>query len=481
MSAALDLARRRDGSLQRPWRRLAAWVPVRRREFWGTQALVLLIAGSHGAVGLFFPHELMDPIRFVPVSLFIVPVVYAALNFGLAGSMPTALWCFVLTLPNALLWHPGTDWIAEIWQAGMVVAVGMLVGQRIDRERRSRAEADQRELARRASEEKYRRLFDRTTDAILLLDQSGAIEEANDAAARLFRQDVAALRGRRVGDLADGALGPLVAGNTGTVPIAVRSDDRTTWINPVITVIPGSSGPERLMAVLHDITLQVERQGSFEYLARQTMSAREEERRRAARDLHDGPLQNLVILCRKLDGLALVAAPPADRQLLDARHLAEAIADELRRFSRDLRPSVLDDLGLGAALRSEVAAFSRRTGIASSYLEHGDAERLPGESELMLLRIAQEALHNVERHAAAGRLHVHLAFRPHGAVLTVADDGMGFDADGDAVQLLVRGKLGVVGMQERALLAGGQLTVRSGRGRGTVVRATIPTGTAAAD
>lgn len=121
--------------------------PVADRRFWAVQGLVLLVAGIHGgveAVGLLegLPTVHHYSLSFAPVALFFVPVVYAALNFGLAGSLATALWCTVLTIPNAILFHPGLDRVAELIQIGIVNAIAVFVGQRVDRELSARRRAE---------------------------------------------------------------------------------------------------------------------------------------------------------------------------------------------------------------------------------------------------------------------------------------------------------------------------------------------------
>jgi two-component system NarL family sensor kinase len=203
-----------------------------------------------------------------------------------------------------------------------------------------------------------------------------------------------------------------------------------------------------------------------------TLAAREEERRRIARELHDGPLQSVVLLWRRLDAIDL-ADPQLRDALAKASASAEVVAAELRRFSRDLRPSVLDDLGLSAALKAEVAAFESRTGIRGRYSLRGSTDGLDVHEQLAFFRVCQEALHNVERHARASTAAVRLSVSATRAELVVEDDGLGMTVAAEPAELVRPGKLGVVGMQERARLIGGTCTVRGGR-KGTIVRLTVP-------
>lgn len=476
--SSIPLAIRRR-SAGRRWRWLRAamrrWSPpYRRREFWATQVLVFAIAGGHAALEASQWQEATEHLNLVPVSLFLIPVVYAGLNFGLRGAAPTAIWCALLTIPNILLWHSGTFRFAELWQAGLVVAVGLLVGQRIDREQRARAQAVRRERARRASESKYRSLFETTADPILLIRPDGVVEEGNAAAAALFGLRADELYGRALEALGGRELAAMVRDGApfGVVRLVDRARGDVRWFEPVAPTF--GSGPARIQLVLRDVTAQQERQEGLEAYTRQTLAAREEEGRRIARDLHDGPVQELVVLWRKLDELAEGVTGERRTQLGEARAMAEQVANDLRRVSRDLRPSLLDDLGLGPALKAEVAAFAARSGVDARYVQTGAPRRLGSEVELMLLRIVQEAVHNIERHAHARKAVVRLALQASSVRLTVTDDGQGFDATVDSRSLLEDGRLGLIGMRERARLIGARLTIRSGRAGRTSVSVVAP-------
>jgi len=456
---------------------LARWAPpLRQRQFWIVQLLVLVIAGGHALVETTAVVDLHDA-AFIPVSLFLVPVIYAGLVFGSGGSAPTAIWCAMLTMPNAFFWHEGTEVFGELWQAGLVVAVGIFVGRRIDGERWARHEAERREREQQASEDKFRSVFNSAGDAIILLDPDGTIQEVNAAAERLLGQAADQLRHRAFGAIAPAQLAEVVANFTGTEVVGPISDPegRRLWFVPVRTPLSDASGERLDLLLLRDVSLQVERQQLLEGYGAKTLAAREEERRRIARELHDGPLQSVVLLWRRLDALDL-ADPQLRDALAEARASAEDVAAELRRFSRDLRPSVLDDLGLSAALKAEVAAFESRTSIRGRCSSRGTTDGLNAHEQLAFFRVCQEALHNVERHARASTIAVRLSVSSTRAELVVEDDGLGMTGAPDPAELVRQGKLGVVGMQERARLIGGTCIVRGGR-KGTIVRLTAPRAT----
>ena len=135
---------------------------------------------------------------------------------------------------------------------------------------------------------------------------------------------------------------------------------------------------------------------------------------------------------------------------------------------------MLDDLGLAAAIKCEATALARRSEVDVRFVLAGDETRLPTEIELALLRVAQEALHNVERHASASKVLVRLAFERDQVRLVVRDDGHGLASVPSASDLLDAGKLGLVGMQERVRLVGGRVDVRTRAGEGTTVDVVAP-------
>jgi len=145
----------------------------------------------------------------------------------------------------------------------------------------------------------------------------------------------------------------------------------------------------------------------------------------------------------------------------------------VRRFSRALRPPVLDDLGLLPALKWLAMALEEQ-GIAANITVLGEQRRLPDGAELALFRVAQEALNNVRKHSGASAVELTVDFRGGGLVVTIADNGAGFEIPGSTSDLAECGKLGIMGMQERTRLLGGTLSVHSEPGVGTSVVVTVP-------
>jgi two-component system, NarL family, sensor histidine kinase UhpB len=197
------------------------------------------------------------------------------------------------------------------------------------------------------------------------------------------------------------------------------------------------------------------------------LRAQEEERARVARDLHDEVNQSLTGLLLRLEAAREAAPPELEDELAETKALANQAMGELLSLARQLRPTALDDLGLAAAIEGQVGRLGGE--IETSLDVGGDFSDLGGDAQLVVYRVAQEALSNAARHSGAGRVEVRLRRTDTGGVtLEVADDGRGFAFDESE-----RG-LGIGGMRERALLIGAELTIESRPDSGTTVRLDVP-------
>ena len=157
------------------------------------------------------------------------------------------------------------------------------------------------------------------------------------------------------------------------------------------------------------------------------------------------------------------------RHLKGLRAETNSILDTLRHFSHELRPGVIDQVGLVPALEILTEELNKMKKVKTSLEVAGSERRLIPETELALFRIAQEALHNVKKHSRATQAVIRLKFTRSRVKLTVSDDGRGFELPGMLSDFAAEGKLGLIGMQERTRLLGGKLLVRSWVGRGTTV------------
>jgi signal transduction histidine kinase len=218
-----------------------------------------------------------------------------------------------------------------------------------------------------------------------------------------------------------------------------------------------------------------ESQRDLKALSERLLEIQEEERTRLSRELHDEIVQNLAVL--KIDiteALARVQAvevkdSPGRQALVRAKELADRTVATVRNISLLLRPSLLDDLGLGPALQWHTDDFTRRTGVPCQYVEEGLEETLPDAVNTCVYRVVQEALRNCEKHSRARSVAVHIRQTETNLTAEVRDDGVGF-----ADQRRSPASLGVLGMRERAAALGGELTILSAANAGTSVRLQLP-------
>jgi signal transduction histidine kinase len=329
------------------------WLLFRQRvfdgRFWLVQALVLAVAAIHYSLDAFGVVHAVGPLFLLPVTFFVLPILYAAFTFGLEGALATGLWCGLLTVPAIFRSKNPTEKIDVAVQLAFLVTLGLIVAVRVDRERRAKL----------------------------------AAEDAN----------------RRL----------------------------------------------------------AESQASLKNFIGLGLRAQEDERFRVARELHDETVQQLLVAKTALEHVLGAHDERARLELVDAA-LQRSI-DGIRRLCQALRPSVLDDLGLVPALDWLLSDLAGRTQIRIALEEVGDRLLLSSEQELVIFRVAQEALHNIERHAHASQVVVRLANDGGRRCLDVSDDGCGFDP-----AQVRQGGLGLAGMQERARLIGAKLDVTSRQG-----------------
>jgi len=367
----------------------------------------------------------------------------------------------------------------------------------------------QRSMERlRASEAGYRALIDAASDvgeSIALIADSGPAEGTflfvNDEFCRLTGYRREQLLGASAAELLHpDSLAQMTADwqsiRLGRPPtrhemVLVARDGRTTTVETGGTMV-NYQGQEALAWFARDITERKTREEEIQHLwqelqekerVRAELLARaihmqEDERRRIARELHDetGQALNAMLFGLKAAESALASDPERAREVI--ARLKAAASDNVRELQSiiyDLRPSVLDDLGLIPALRWFVDSRLRGAGLAVQWVVRGSERRLRPEVETALFRIAQEALSNVLRHSRAREVRLGLDFSERSVALSVGDDGQGFQVEEMLAHRDESGRgLGLLGMRERVDLLGGWFSVESTPGRGTVVWAEIP-------
>jgi len=212
-------------------------------------------------------------------------------------------------------------------------------------------------------------------------------------------------------------------------------------------------------------------------LFRRVVAAQEAERQRIARDLHDETGQALTAIGMGLRGLSGKISA-RNKNAFGTLHKLETLAadslQELQRLISDLRPSHLDDLGLPAALRWYAGQVEEHSAIGIRVDIHGEEKELDGAMKIAVFRIIQESLNNIIKHAEASHVNIHLAFEERNLRINVFDNGVGFDLEQIKHGRTARPSLGLAGMEERAALLGGSVSIQSRPGYGTQVEAMIP-------
>jgi len=476
---------------------------ARDKRFWQIQAMVVGATGPHyiiEAAGFSNPFETFHGLA---ITLYVIPVLYAAISFGWEGALLTGLECGLLTSPSMWIWHRAEyHWFAELGQLLITLPVGLLVAWRVDKEtvERRRAETTSARLALLNEvgeslshtldvEQQIPGVLQRLIrglsleSAWLWLEPASedteptVLAELSDPDARspttqahmlharaASSPDGAVVEGRAMALLLLGESGVLGSLGATVAPGEAFSAEQSDLLTTVA---------HELRVAIENARLYRERQESLQSYVWQVTQAQEEERLRVARELHDETAQELVHLVRKLEQLDERAGQTLATPIQELLDMARTTLRSVRRFSRDLRPAVLDDLGLLAAIEMVVDETSARLPEGAQLEVVGEPHRVDRSVELALFRIAQEALRNVEKHSSATSAMVVLQFVDHRIQLSVSDNGQGFSPPRNLSQLAGRGSLGLLGMKERADLVGGSFEVRSSPGHGSAVAVTV--------
>jgi two-component system sensor histidine kinase DevS len=326
----------------------------------------------------------------------------------------------------------------------------------------------------------YRAVFEAIPDGIVVVDQRGRIVEVNPSALSQFGYSAEELIGEQVETLvpeshraghdlhragysSEPVLRPMGAGLT----LVGRRKDGSGF--PVeISLSPWKSARgDFVIGVIRDQTERMQ----LRAFGQEAIRAAEEERRRISRELHDDTAQRLATL---LIHLRLMRQEEVgerrEEMMLELREGLQEVAEGVRRIARGLRPPALEDAGLVAALRAHIRNLFENQTIRTSFDAAAVDPLLTDDGKLVLYRVVQEALSNVVRHSGAATVNVAIHEEGSQVIALVEDDGTGFDAEkvGDGAGL------GLVGMEERAAIAGGSVRVDSAPGGGTRVRLSIP-------
>jgi len=334
---------------------------------------------------------------------------------------------------------------------------------------------------------RFQELFEKANDAIWVQDFEGKITTANQATAILTGYELEDLIGRNVAEfLTSQALKrardirqQILRGEPVWQPYEqrmIRKNGEERILMITTSVIGYDEGSKSFQHIARDITYERQLQEDLRLYIDQITGAHEEERNRIARELHDETAQSLIAMTNSLDKLVSKGNKIPKEVKKSIRQLQKDIDNVLvgiRRFIQDLRPPSLEYLGLIPALRELVFQIKMEQSLAVDLSVEGTPADFTKKEELLIYRIVQEALNNVWKHSKATKVDVVIQFRDWETTVTVSDNGSGFEQQ-EGLGLARSGKLGLVGMQERARLLEGTLTISSRLGKGTTVVLNIP-------
>ena len=323
----------------------------------------------------------------------------------------------------------------------------------------------------------------KTSDAIWVHDMDGNITFANKACEDLTGHPASQLINKNVRDflnlqaltLARHIKDKLLSGDL----VEHRYEQRLIKKNGseaimqlTTRLIIGDGKPQAFHNIAHDITEERKLRDNLQFYLRQVLQAQEEERKRLARELHDDASQQVLLLTHAVDNLASKAdtySPQDLRKELDKLYeLSQQVYQGIKRYAQALRPRILDDLGFVPAIKWLAEEIHNFSGI-EIHVKTDTIPPLPPETQLVLFRIVQEALNNVQRHSAASQASVTMEYQEGNIRVTITDNGKGFELPEQLSDFAGQSKLGLTGMAERAHLIGGELEVSSRIGEGTTI------------
>ena len=218
-------------------------------------------------------------------------------------------------------------------------------------------------------------------------------------------------------------------------------------------------------------------QANLRELSAQVLSAQEDERKRISRELHDEIGQALIAINVTISMLKrqAISDPAFQSNVADAERLLARTMEKVHSFARELRPAMLDHLGLQSALRALILEFTRQTGIRTELVPHAHLSRLDGRREEVFFRVAQEALSNAFKHAGATAVKIEFTSKNDDFSMEIGDDGCSFSVE-EKLGGKFTGRLGILGMQERVRHVDGSFAIESVSGSGTRICVTVPLG-----
>lgn len=404
-------------------------------------------------------------------------VVYAGWILGANAGCATWLASALAMLPRALIISPyPRDALIESIAALIIGGLGIVLIQIYRR-------SQQQQVALKASQIRYQDIFTNASDAIWVHDLKGNITIANNACEKLTGYALNELIGKNIAELSSPKILSLSREVKGKLmkdatideryeQHIIRKDKTEATVELATRLIKTGGEPVAFQHIARDVSEERRLRDILRVQIHKNLIAQEEERKRIARELHDDIAQSILLVSRRLDILISGTGRRLSKVILDELHSICSVVDNiyrsLQRYARDLRPNILDQMGLAAALNWLIDELSSEMGIKAT-LQAGTLPPVRSETELVMFRIVQEALSNIRKHAEASEVSVILESDADSIKMIIIDNGKGFDVSSLTGDMVSGGKLGILGMQERARLIGADIEIKSEPGRGTTI------------
>jgi PAS domain S-box-containing protein len=425
--------------------------------------------------------------------LFLIPVSYAGMFLGLRTGIASLVITLVIFLPRIFLI---SDYRFDaLVESGVVVILGIMVNLWFEAKRKesklyrqlvTRLEESERGMS--ISEQKYRYLFENASDAIWVQDVNGLFVDGNRAFERMTGFKREELKGVQLArflrneslTLAREVRNKLINGEEFEQPYEQQfsiKDGTVKTVKMSTNAIMAGGRISGFEHVARDVTLEKQQQENVRAYIQQITRAQEEERKRIARDLHDDVSPNILILIQKLDNLTSnphLKLATLKENIEGLRGQAVKALETLRSCAQGLRPRIIDDLGLLAALDWIAEELEKDQKIQTQVEATGIDRELSPETQIVLFRIAQEALNNIRKHARASRVTIKVKGEADHITMTVTDNGQGFKVPERFEDMVSAGRLGLMGMYERSGLLNGSLQIKSAPGKGTELVVKLP-------
>jgi len=464
---------------------------LRNPHLWIIIVLFVFLTISHFTHGVFSMPAVLELSRHsLERLLYLLLVLYAGWTLGIIGSAAVWLSSAVAMLLRTFLISPDfRDALLESLACLVIgaLAIMLMAAYRQNKQQQETLKKTVKDM--KLARQNYEELFTNASDAIWIHDVEGDITLANKACEKLTGYSVSELIGKNVREfLAPEALtlarqvrDRLVRGEAMEHRYEqrlIKKDGSGAIVQLATRLIISDGKPQTFQNMARDITEEGKLRDNLQFYLRQVLQAQEEERKRLARELHDDTSQQILLLTHGVDNLASKAERYSPQELRSELgklyELSQQTYQNIKHYAQALRPSILDDLGLVAAIKWLAEEIHKLSGIEIQ-VKTDIIPLLPPETQLVLFRIVQESINNVHRHSGASEASIMVECQGAEIRVTISDNGKGFKLPRQLSEFAGQGKLGLTGMEERVQLIGGELEVSSQEGKGTTIIVKAPT------